>query len=126
MAQSKASKAAEFSTRKQRVEEDDLAGLPESVKAGILAVEEASWDIHERVQLAEELWDTQPDSELALEPGNHAQTSWAQHFALVDGEIVEITKESATTPVTLTYRPELKPSGDPLSALQARMQRAAE
>jgi hypothetical protein len=126
---SKAASAAEgFSSRKQRHEKDDLKGLPAVVQEAILAVEDASWDIHERTQLAEELHGEQPEHPLALEPGEHAQTSWAQRFEIVDGEVVEIVKESADSPVKVIHRPDLKGGAavDPGSALEARLQAPAD
>jgi hypothetical protein len=129
MAASAAEKlAAAWTTRKERVGEADVGGLPDNVAEAVLAVEEASWAVHENVQLAEQLWAENPEHVLALEPDNHPQTSWAQRYEIVDGEAVEITKESATSPVTITYRPDLKvgEAVDPASALQARLQAPAE
>jgi hypothetical protein len=115
--------AAGWSSRKQRHEEDDLKGfgLPKHVQEAILDVEANSHRIATNVARAEALWEAQPDHPLALEPGNHPQTTWAQRFEEVDGEIVEILKESHDTPVKLIYRPDLTPPGaeDPLAALEA-------
>jgi hypothetical protein len=118
--------AADWSSRKQRHDEDDLKGLglPKHVQDAILDVEHWSHDIAERVALAEGLWETEPDHELALEPGRHPQTTWAQRFEEVGGQVVEITKESYDSPVKLKYRPDLKARDevDPRSALEARLQ----
>lgn len=127
MAESRAAKIAkDWSSRKQRHETDDLkgSGLPEKVQAAILAVEDASWDIHERVELAEQIHESNPDHPLALEPGKHLQTTWAQQFEFVGGEVLEITKESATSPVTIKVRDDLHGGEDvdPVSALEARLQ----
>lgn len=125
MAESKAAKVASgWNSRKQRHERADLKDLPKKLQDAILSVEEASHDIAERVELAEELWETDPDHELALDPDSHPQTSWAQRFEFIDGECIEITKESAESPVTLTYRPDLVDASevDPRSALESRLQ----
>lgn len=127
MAESKAAKVASaWNSRKQRHEEDDLKGqgIPANVQEAILDVEAHSHSIAERVALAEELHETEPTHELALEPGGHRQTSWAQRFEEVDGEIVEIVKESFDAPVKVIYRPDLKAAGqvDPASALQSMLQ----
>lgn len=118
--------AADWSSRKQLHAEDDLKGmgLPLHVREAILDVEANSKSIADRVALAEELWATQPDHELALEPGNHPQTTWAQRFELVGGEVLEITKDSYDSPVKLTVRPDLKAGDqvDPAAALQAHFQ----
>jgi hypothetical protein len=127
MAETKAAKlASAWSSKKHRHEEDDLKGqgLPKNVQDAILDVEFHSHDIAERVALCEQLWETDPTHELALEPGNHPQTTWAQRFEFVDGEIVEITKESHDSPVKLVYRPDLVGDSeiDPASELQRRLQ----
>lgn len=127
MAESKAAKvAAGWSSKKHRHEEDDLKGqgLPKNVQDAILDVEFHSHDVAERVALAEQLFEANPEHELALEPGNHNQTSFAQRYEEVDGEIVEITKESHDSPLTIVHRPDLTlpDEVDPASALQARLQ----
>lgn len=118
--------ASAWSSRKQRHSEDDLKGqgIPKNVQEAILDVEFYSHDIAERVALCEQLWATDPTHELALEPGNHPQTTWAQRFEEVGDEVVEITKESYDSPVKVIYRPDLKAGSevDPASALQARLQ----
>lgn len=118
--------AKSWSSRKQRHDEDDLKGqgIPKNVQDAILDVERLSNDIAERVALAEQLYETNPEHELALEPGNHPQTTWAQRFEYVGGEVVEIVKESADAPVKVVYRPDLTTADqvDPASALQARLQ----
>jgi hypothetical protein len=126
MAESKAARLASgFSSDTERIEESDLKGqrLPENVQAAILDVEAASHSIQENVELAEKLWADNPEHPLALEPGEHSQTSWAQRFEVVDGEVVEILKESADSPVQVIYRPDLKPvtEVDAASALEARL-----
>ena len=122
--QSKASKAADFKSRKLRHTEADLKGLPENVQVAILDVERVSHDIAERVEFAEQVYDLDPEHPLALEPGNHPQTSWAQRYEVVDGEVLEITKESSDSPVTIVVRDDMfaDEDVDPLSALESRLQ----
>lgn len=102
--------AASWGTNKARIESKDLERLPDNVAEAILAVEEASWGIHERVQEAEALWETAPDSPEALEPGGHSQSEFSQRFELVGDEVVEVVKDSAEEPVRLVYRPDLRPT----------------
>lgn len=130
MATTAAEVAKGWTSKKLRHEEDDLKGhgLPKNVQDAILEVEGASHDIAERVALAEQLFEENPNDPLALEPGNHPQTTWAQRFEEVGGEIIEITKESHDQPVTLTYRPDLHAadSADPASALRAKLRAEQE
>lgn len=126
MASSAAKLAADWKSKKARHEEDDLKGqgIPLNVQEAILDVEKHSHGIAERVALAERLWATNPNHELALEPGNHPQTTWAQRYELVDGDVLEIVKDSASSPVKLIHRPELSAAGqvDPASKLQGLLQ----
>jgi hypothetical protein len=119
-----------WTSKKLRHEEDDLKGqsLPKNVQEAILDVEAHSHDIAERVALAEQLFEENPHDPLALEPGNHPQTTWAQRFEEVGGEIIEITKLSHEQPVKLTHRPDLHAaeSPDPASALRARLRAPEE
>jgi hypothetical protein len=118
--------AKNWSSRKQRHDEDDLKGLglPLNVQQAILDVENHSHDLAERVAWAEELHAVQPDHELALEPGAHGQSTRAYRFEEVGGEIVEVRKDSHDSPVKLIHRPDLTPPDavDPLAALQSRLQ----
>jgi hypothetical protein len=86
-------------------------------------VEANSWSIQENIDLAEKLWEDNPEHPLALEPGEHPQTTWAQRFEVVDGEVIEILKESSDAPVQVIHRPDLKPvtEVDAASALEARL-----
>lgn len=120
---SKAAQVAANWAPKVRPSDDDLDTLPKNVAEGVRAVVAASVDIDERVKLCEALWKENPGHELALEPGNHPQTSWAQRFEEVGGEIVEIVKESAGSRVQIIYRPRAKLANqiDPAAALQARL-----
>jgi hypothetical protein len=112
-----------WTSRKVRHEEDDLKGLglPKNVQEAILDVEACSHDLAERIVLAEQLWAEHPEHDLALEPGGHRQTTWAQRFEEVGGDIVEIVKESHDSPVRLIARDDLHAAADPASALQARL-----
>lgn len=122
--------AGSFKSRKVRHELDDLKGLglPKHVQDAILDVEYHSHLIEERVAAAEALFERQPEHPLALDPESHAQTSWAQRFEEVDGEIVEITKESADSPVKVVYRPDLVAGEqvDPAAFLEASFRDAGE
>lgn len=118
--------ARNWTTRKTAPGDDDLKGLPRHVQEAISDVVATSLDLGKRVELAEQLWDDAlGDGEqhpLALEPG-HSQSSRAYRFEEVDGEIIEIRKESHDAPVQIIHRPELVPASDvdPLSALEARL-----
>lgn len=125
MAESKASKLASgYRSQKQAPEATDLKGLPAHVQEAVLDVVKHSVDLGERVALAEELHEYEPDHELALDPESHTQSTQAYRFEVVDGEVVEIRKDSHDSPVQIIYRPDLTPSDeiDPLAELQARLQ----
>lgn len=120
MAESQAAKiASSWKSRKKQHEREDLKGLPKAVQDVVLEVEFWSHDIDRRVTLAEQIWEKDPSHPLALEPGNHPQTSWAQAFVEVGGECLIVTKESAEEPVVLEYAPHLTVGGqvDPAAEL---------
>jgi hypothetical protein len=101
----------------------DPKGLPQHVQDAIVDVEATVKNLDRRVKLAEALHGQDPDHPLALEPGNHPQTTAAYRFEDVDGEIVEIRKETAGGKVKLIYRPDLTPGEkvDPAAALEAML-----
>lgn len=131
MSESAAAKlAAGYTSRKVNPEAEDLkgSGLPAKVQEAVLDVVKYSVDLGERVAFAEKLHASAPDDELALEPGNHGQSTQAYRFEEVGGEIVEIRKDSHDAPVQIIHRPDLTPPDevDPRAALQARLQAPAE
>ena len=111
MSQSKASKIAAAFT-------GDPKGLPRHLQRAIVDVDGMSQLIARRVELAEALHAERPDHDLALEPGSHDQVPLAYRYEEVEGEIIEVRKETPRSRVRLIYRPDLRPAAKPDPALE--------
>lgn len=125
MAESKAAKlASSYTGKKIAPEAADLKGLPAHVQEAVLDVVRHSVDLGERVAQAEAGYADNPDHPLALEPGKHTQSTQAYRFEYIDGEVIEIRKDSHDAPVQIIHRPDLTTADevDPLAVLQARLQ----
>lgn len=101
----------------------DAKGLPRHVQEAIADVEAHVENLDRRVRLAEELHAIDPTHPLALEPEKHGQSTAAYRYEEVDGEIVEIRKDSARAKTRIIHRPGLVAMGkeDPASALEAML-----